>query len=160
MSFYRKFQLQETVLLKYPFLRFALACNNSTKIIEPIQSRCAVLRFTRLSDAEVLLRLRQVGKKHFFKEFRKLLYTCHVVGLWAGTGTVQHGRHGSNNFHSRRRHEKCFGEYGTSFRDFFICHIQPLLSQCHIELTSVDDEWLWPCERRKCLQSVWPAAAF
>ena len=35
--------------------RFALACNNSTKIIEPIQSRCAVLRYTRLSDAEVIL---------------------------------------------------------------------------------------------------------
>ena len=40
--------------------RFALACNQSTKIIEPIQSRCAVLRFTRLSDAEVLVRLQQV----------------------------------------------------------------------------------------------------
>jgi hypothetical protein len=33
--------------------RFALACNNSTKIIEPIQSRCAVLRYTKLMDSEV-----------------------------------------------------------------------------------------------------------
>lgn len=32
--------------------RFALACNVSTKIIEPIQSRCAILRFSRLSDEE------------------------------------------------------------------------------------------------------------
>ena len=30
--------------------RFALACNNSSEIIEPIQSRCAILRFTKLSD--------------------------------------------------------------------------------------------------------------
>lgn len=36
------------------------ACNNSTKIIEPIQSRCAVLRYSRLSDAELLARLQQV----------------------------------------------------------------------------------------------------
>ncbi|KAF2075443.1 hypothetical protein CYY_003272 [Polysphondylium violaceum] len=41
--------------------RFALACNQSTKIIEPIQSRCAVLRFTRLSDSQILKRLREVA---------------------------------------------------------------------------------------------------
>ena len=41
--------------------RFALACNNSSKIIEPIQSRCAVVRFTRLSDAEVTERLTKVA---------------------------------------------------------------------------------------------------
>eukprot|EP00968_Pinguiococcus_pyrenoidosus_P014935 scaffold1370_cov271-Pinguiococcus_pyrenoidosus.AAC.3 len=40
--------------------RFALACNISTKIIEPIQSRCAILRYTRLSDDQILERLRQV----------------------------------------------------------------------------------------------------
>ena len=40
--------------------RFALACNISTKIIEPIQSRCAILRYTRLSDGEILTRLEQV----------------------------------------------------------------------------------------------------
>jgi len=33
--------------------RFALACNTSSKIIEPIQSRCAILRYTRLSDDEI-----------------------------------------------------------------------------------------------------------
>ena len=41
--------------------RFALACNNSTKIIEPIQSRCAVLRFSKLHDGEILTRLQQVA---------------------------------------------------------------------------------------------------
>lgn len=34
--------------------RFALACNRSEKIIEPIQSRCAMLRFSKLSDAQIL----------------------------------------------------------------------------------------------------------
>jgi len=43
--------------------RFALACNNSEKIIEPIQSRCAVLRYSKLSDAQVLARLLDVVKE-------------------------------------------------------------------------------------------------
>jgi replication factor C subunit 2/4 len=30
--------------------RFALACNDSSKLIEPIQSRCAIVRFTKLND--------------------------------------------------------------------------------------------------------------
>jgi len=38
--------------------RFALACNDSSKIIEPIQSRCAIVRFTKLTDAEILKRLK------------------------------------------------------------------------------------------------------
>jgi replication factor C subunit 2/4 len=40
--------------------RFALACNLSEKIIEPIQSRCAVLRYSKLTDLQVLTRLQHV----------------------------------------------------------------------------------------------------
>jgi len=40
--------------------RFALACNISTKIIEPIQSRAAILRFSRLSDEQIMARLKHV----------------------------------------------------------------------------------------------------
>ncbi|KAI0094334.1 P-loop containing nucleoside triphosphate hydrolase protein [Irpex rosettiformis] len=40
--------------------RFALACNMSNKIIEPIQSRCAILRYAKLRDAEVLKRLLEI----------------------------------------------------------------------------------------------------
>merc|ERR1712013_15333 len=37
--------------------RFALACNSSEKIIEPIQSRCAMLRYSKLTDAQVLAKV-------------------------------------------------------------------------------------------------------
>ena len=43
--------------------RFALACNQSSKIIEPIQSRCAIVRYSRLSDQEVLERLMVVARE-------------------------------------------------------------------------------------------------
>ena len=43
--------------------RFAIACNDSSKIIEPIQSRCAIVRFTKLNEEEVLERLTAVIKK-------------------------------------------------------------------------------------------------
>lgn len=43
--------------------RFALACNFSNKIIEPIQSRCAVLRYTRLSEKDMLKRLVDICNK-------------------------------------------------------------------------------------------------
>jgi replication factor C subunit 2/4 len=40
--------------------RFALACNTSSKLIEAIQSRCAILRYTRLSDHQIIKRVREV----------------------------------------------------------------------------------------------------
>ncbi|CEL99846.1 unnamed protein product [Vitrella brassicaformis CCMP3155] len=52
--------LRRTMELHSSTTRFALACNASTKIIEPIQSRCAVLRFTRLSDKQVTARLKHI----------------------------------------------------------------------------------------------------
>jgi replication factor C subunit 2/4 len=55
--------LRRTMEIYSSTTRFALACNNSTKIIEPIQSRCAVLRYSRLSDIEILDRLLQVCKE-------------------------------------------------------------------------------------------------
>ncbi len=43
--------------------RFAIACNDSSKLIEPIQSRCAIVRFTKLSDEEVCERLQIVMER-------------------------------------------------------------------------------------------------
>ena len=46
--------LRRTMELYSNTTRFALACNTSEKIIEPIQSRCAMLRYSKLTDAQVL----------------------------------------------------------------------------------------------------------
>lgn len=52
--------LRRTMEIYSNTTRFALACNQSNKIIEPIQSRCAVLRYTKLTDAQVLSRLEEI----------------------------------------------------------------------------------------------------
>lgn len=49
--------LRRTMEIYSATTRFAFACNQSNKIIEPLQSRCAILRYAKLSDGQVLTRL-------------------------------------------------------------------------------------------------------
>lgn len=54
--------LRRTMEIYSKTTRFALACNDSSKLIEPIQSRCAVLRYTKLTPVQLMARLLQVAK--------------------------------------------------------------------------------------------------
>ncbi|KAG5323851.1 RFC2 factor, partial [Acromyrmex heyeri] len=55
--------LRRTMEIYSHTTRFALACNNTEEIIEPIQSRCAMLRYGKLTDAEVLAKVLEVCEK-------------------------------------------------------------------------------------------------
>ncbi len=60
--------------------RFILICNYSSKIIDPIQSRCSIFRFSPLKDEDILERLTRISKRERIKiidEGRKaILYNC------------------------------------------------------------------------------------
>lgn len=43
--------------------RFALACNLIQKIIEPIQLNCAIIRFSKFSESDILSRIQKVCRK-------------------------------------------------------------------------------------------------
>ncbi|KAK3326473.1 DNA replication factor C-like protein [Apodospora peruviana] len=52
--------LRRTMEIYSNTTRFAFACNQSNKIIEPLQSRCAILRYAKLTDVQVVHRLLQI----------------------------------------------------------------------------------------------------
>ncbi|CAL2037695.1 unnamed protein product [Caenorhabditis brenneri] len=54
--------LRRTMELYSKTTRFALACNQSEKVIEPIQSRCCLLRYQKLSPVELLVRVKEIAK--------------------------------------------------------------------------------------------------
>ncbi|CAD6564595.1 MAG: replication factor C subunit 4 [Cyphobasidiales sp. Tagirdzhanova-0007] len=81
--------------------RFALACNQSSKIIEPIQSRCAILRYRRLSDEELAKRLKEIcdieGVNYSSDGLAAIIFTAegdmrqainNLQSTWQGSGIV------------------------------------------------------------------------
>ena len=72
--------LRRTIEIYSNTTRFAFACNQSLKIIEPLQSRCAILRYNRLSDEEVLARLLEIIKmedvKYNTEGLQALIFTA------------------------------------------------------------------------------------
>lgn len=68
--------------------RFALACNMSNKIIEPIQSRCAILRYAKLRDAEILKRLLEICEFEKVRRFLPCLLVCTLNIYISGAGQI------------------------------------------------------------------------
>lgn len=72
--------LRRTMEIYSNTTRFAFACNQSLKIIEPLQSRCAILRYNKLADDQVLARLLEVAKaedvKYNSEGLQALIFTA------------------------------------------------------------------------------------
>jgi len=82
--------LRRTMEIYSNTTRFALACNVSSKIIEPIQSRCAILRYTRLGDEQVLKRLMDVIKAEGVRHCLLLKVVTLISYLFSFSQNIPH----------------------------------------------------------------------
>lgn len=85
--------LRRTMEIYSNTTRFALACNQSTKVIEPIQSRCAIIRFSRLSDQEILSRIMYVCQQEKASPFGLALLLLSAAFKGECTGSTRPPQH-------------------------------------------------------------------
>jgi replication factor C small subunit len=89
--------LRRTIEDASKICRFILIANNISKIIEPIQSRCATFKFTTVPEEDVITRLEEIAKKEKVKTDKKGLkeiydYTegdlRHAINLMQATASL------------------------------------------------------------------------
>ncbi len=77
--------------------RFILIANNVSKIIQPIQSRCATFKFTSIPEEKVIARLEEIAKKEKIKVDKKGLKSIyeysegdlrHAINLMQATASL------------------------------------------------------------------------
>jgi len=97
-------RLINSIMEKYPTTRFAFTCNNSSAVIESIQSRCIIIRFTKPPVEKFIDRIKficskesieyeQDGLEYLFdicqKDLRKTLNMLELVYRAEGKITIQ-----------------------------------------------------------------------
>ena len=79
------------------YCRFILIANNISKIIEPIQSRCASFKFTTIPEEDMIERLTEICKKEKIKSDKKGLKSVyeysegdlrHAINLLQATASI------------------------------------------------------------------------
>ncbi len=77
--------------------RFIFIANNISKIIDPIQSRCATFKFTSISEEDIVNRLEEIAKKEKVKSDKKGLKAVfdysegdlrHAINLMQATASL------------------------------------------------------------------------
>ena len=151
--------LRRTMEIYSKTTRFALACNASDKIIgrqlwkhfiypimlcydnvlcpffsEPIQSRCAVLRYSKLSDAQILARLLEVCDKEKVYTIIVITRLDHMIHFTFDHSDIPGAQDwrwpGGDSVHGPGRHE-------TSAQQ-----------------SSVDFWWICLCQCKQCFQGI------
>ena len=79
------------------YCRFILIANNISKIIDPIQSRCATFKFTSISEEDMINHLENIAKKEKVKSDKKGLKAIydysegdlrHAINLMQATASI------------------------------------------------------------------------
>ena len=97
-------RLINSIMEKYPMTRFAFTCNNSSAVIESIQSRCIIIRFTKPPIDKFIERIKSIciletidydeeALKYLFdicqKDLRKTLNMLELVFRSEGRISIQ-----------------------------------------------------------------------
>jgi replication factor C subunit 2/4 len=97
-------RLINSIMEKYPTTRFAFTCNNSSAVIESIQSRCIIIRFTKPPIEKFIERIKLICSKESIefeqealeylfeicqKDLRKTLNMLELVFRSEGKITIQ-----------------------------------------------------------------------
>jgi replication factor C subunit 2/4 len=97
-------RLINSIMEKYPTTRFAFTCNNSSAVIESIQSRCIIIRFTKPPVQKFIDRIKLICSKEYIeyeqegleylfdicqKDLRKTLNMLELVYRAEGKITIQ-----------------------------------------------------------------------
>lgn len=97
-------RLINSIMEKYPTTRFAFTCNNSSAVIESIQSRCIIIRFTKPPVEKFIERIKYICRKekieydeealgYLFdicqKDLRKTLNMLELVSVAEGKITIE-----------------------------------------------------------------------
>jgi replication factor C small subunit len=92
--------LRRTMEMYANVTRFILSCNYSSKIIEPLQSRCSVFRFKPLREEEIVKMIERIGRAENLKidkdALEALLYISEGdmrKAINALQGTAMHSKH-------------------------------------------------------------------
>ncbi len=96
-------RLINSIMEKYPLTKFAFTCNNSSAVIESIQSRCIIIRFTKPPVEKFINRIKSIctiesieweeeGLRYLFdicqKDLRKTLNMLELVYRAEGKITI------------------------------------------------------------------------
>lgn len=137
--------LRRTMEIYSNTTRFCLACNISTKIIEAIQSRAAILRYSRLSHEQILSNLMKVSQAE------EVPYTEDGMEaiLFTAEGDM---RHALNNLQAATSLAKGSGEMVNQKTVFQVCDqphptiVRAIIDYCftgslHEAIDKLNDLW-------------------
>lgn len=121
--------------------RFALACNSSEKIIEPIQSRCAVIRFSKISDKRIADKIVEICKKEglqYDNEGIEAIVFTAQGDLRQAINNLQSVSDGFNkNISSENVFKVCDEPHPLYIKDMFKCCLESKIDEAYAILSNL-----------------------
>ena len=120
--------------------RFAFTCNNSTDLIESIQSRCIILRYKRLSNSEIKKRLEFICKKENIEYTKDGIDTLIVISqgdMRQAINSLQLTYDGFKKINNKNIYKLCDKPHPLTISNIFTACYKNDIKNALIELQSL-----------------------